>query len=79
MEFKKIAQELFKIRKYKKITQAQLANDLDISRATISSFENGKCVNIGFNKVLQIADYLGFELIIKEKSLFPTFEELRDE
>ncbi len=78
MEFKEYGEELFKIRKYKKITQAQLATDLNMSRATISNFETGKAVNIGFNKVIEIMDYVGFELILKEKSAFPTFEELRD-
>jgi transcriptional regulator with XRE-family HTH domain len=78
MEFKEFGEELLKIRKYKKITQEQLATDLNMSRATISNFETGKAVNIGFNKVIEIMDYVGFELTLKEKSAFPTFEELRD-
>jgi len=67
------------LRKEKKVSQEQLAKDLNISRATISSLENASGSDVGIKKVLQIVDYLGFELTCKEKSPFPTFEELRDE
>lgn len=67
------------MRKEKKVFQVQMAQDLNISRATISSLENARAVDIGIRKILQIIDYLGYELAFKEKSAFPTFEELRDE
>lgn len=76
MEFKELGEELKNLRKSKKITSEQMAKDLHISRATISNFENGGTVDIGLKKALQIADYLGYELVLKEKSKFPTFEEL---
>ncbi len=79
MNIKEFGKNLSILRKQNKITQEQMARDLRISRATISSFENGKASDIGIKKVIQIVDYLGFELSIKEKSPFPTFEELRDE
>ena len=78
MDFKEFGESLSILRKQKKISQEQMAKDLGISRATISSFENGRGVDIGLKKVLQIVDYLGYELSFKEKSPFPTFEELRD-
>lgn len=78
MNFKEFGQKISKLRKEQKISQELLANDIGISRATISSFENGRGVDIGFKKVLQIVDYLGYKVEIKENSLFPTFEELRD-
>ncbi|MDQ7047707.1 MAG: helix-turn-helix transcriptional regulator [Sulfurovum sp.] len=65
-----------KIRKDKKIFQQQVATDLNISRATISNFESGSCGDIGLKKVIQIVDYLGYEVDLKEKSPFPVFEEL---
>ncbi len=49
-----------------------------ISRATLSNFENTRG-EIGLKKVLQILDYLDFEIQVKEKSPFPTFEDLRNE
>ena len=79
MDFKEFGKNIALIRKDKKISQGQMAKDLNISRATISSLENAKTVDIGIRKILQIIDYLGYELTFKEKSAFPTFEELRDE
>jgi len=79
MDFKEIGQLVSRLRKEQNISQNILSKDIDISRATLSSFENGRGVDIGFKKVLYIFDYLGYEINIKSKSLFPTFEELRDE
>ncbi|WP_024954350.1 helix-turn-helix domain-containing protein [Sulfurospirillum arcachonense] len=79
MDTKDFGKYISKLRKDKKITQEQLAKDLNISRATISSLENATSSDVGIKKVLQIIDYLGFELTCKEKSPFPTFEELKDE
>ena len=76
LEFDELGKEFATLRKSKNITSQQMAKDLNISRSTISNFENGGIVDIGFKKVLQIADYLGYEIIIKEKSSFPTFEEI---
>jgi transcriptional regulator with XRE-family HTH domain len=79
MDFKEFGKNIALMRKDQKISQEQMAKDLNISRATISSLENAKTVDIGIKKILQIIDYLGYELVFKEKSAFPTFEELRDE
>ncbi len=79
MDFKEFGKSIAFIRKDKKITQEQMAKDLNITRATISSLENSRAVDIGIRKIIQIIDYLGYELAFKEKSAFPTFEELRDE
>ena len=50
--------------------------DLNISRATISNFESGASSDIGLKKVLQIVDYLGYEINLKEKSAFPVLEDV---
>lgn len=78
MDFKEFGETVSGLRKEQKISQDTLANDIGISRATLSSFENGRGVDIGFKKVLQIVDYIGYKIEIKEKTAFPTFEELRD-
>lgn len=78
MDLKEFGNQVKSYRKEQKISQVKICEDLNISRATLSSLENGRG-EIGFKKVLQIIDYLGFEFIIKEKSLFPTLEELRNE
>ena len=76
LDFKELGQEFAALRKEQKISSVQMAKDLHISRATISNFENGGMNDIGLKKVLQIADYLGYELALKQKSAFPTFEDL---
>lgn len=78
MDFKIFGKKIAILRKEQKISQELLANNIGISRATLSSFENGRGVDIGFRKILQIVDYLGYDIELKEKSKFPTFEELRD-
>ena len=79
MDFKEFGIEVANLRKKQNIKQNQMVNDLGISRTTISGLENGTNTNIGFNKVLQIIDYIGYKIDINEKSKFPTFEELRDD
>jgi len=79
MDFKEFGLAIARLRKNKKISQKELSQGIGISRATLSSFENGRAVDIGFKKVLQILDYLGFKIELKENSRFPTFEELKSE
>ena len=79
MDLKAFGAYIAQLRKAKKVSQEQLSRDLGISRATISSLENGTSSDVGIKKILHILDYLGYELTCKEKSPFPTFEELRDE
>ena len=74
MDFKSLGKAIAKSRKEQKLSQA-----LHISRATISALENGSASDIDIKKVMQLLDYLGYELSLKEKSPFPTLEELRDE
>ena len=76
MDFQELAKELALLRKNKNISQQTISKDLNISRATISNFESGTSSDIGLKKVLQIVDYLGYKINIKEKSLFPVFEDI---
>jgi len=78
MNFKEFGQNISKLRKEQKIPQDELCKNIGISRATLSSFENGRGVDIGFKKVMYIVRYLGYEINLKRSSPFPTFEELRD-
>ena len=77
MNLTEFGKQISILRKQQKIRQEQLAKDLGISRATISALENGNGSNVGIKKVLQIVDYLGFELALIEKSPFPTFDDLK--
>ncbi|MCL7945082.1 helix-turn-helix transcriptional regulator [Marinobacter sp. ATCH36] len=61
------------------MSQQVMADHLGLSRATINALENGRSGDVGVRKVIKILDYLGYELSVREKSPFPTLEELRDE
>jgi transcriptional regulator with XRE-family HTH domain len=76
MDDSSLAKALALLRKNKKISQQTMAKDLNISRATISNFENGTGADIGLKKVLRMMDYLGYEFAMKEKSSFPAVEEI---
>jgi transcriptional regulator with XRE-family HTH domain len=76
MDFYELGKELALLRKNKNISQQTISKDLNISRATISNFESGTSSDIGLKKVLQIVDYLGYEINLKEKSPFPIFEDV---
>ena len=76
MDFYELGKELEKKKKSKNISQQAISKDLNISRATISNFESGTSSDIGLKKVLQIIDYLGYEINLKEKSPFPVFEDV---
>ena len=76
MDFYELGKELATLRKSKNISQQAISKNLNISRATISNFESGTSADIGLKKVLQIIDYLGYEINLKEKSPFPVFEEV---
>ena len=77
MNLKELGKEIKKHRKEQKTSQTKLCENINISRATLSSLENGRG-EIGFKKILQIIDYIGFEFTLKEKNSFPTLEDLRD-
>ena len=79
MDFKELGKEIADLRKQQKISQTELSENLHISRATISNFENGKSADVGLKKVLQILDYLGYQFTIKEKTEFPVFEDILNE
>ena len=78
MDFQMLGKEVQRLRHEQGVSQQLMAEHLAISRATINSLENGRSGDIGIRKVMKILDYLGVELVIRNKSPFPTFEELRD-
>lgn len=79
MDLKEIGLQIKNHRKENSISQSKVCDDLKISRATLSSLENGRGIDVGIKKVMQILDYLGYEFCIKEKNQFPTLEDLRNE
>ncbi|MDP2178673.1 helix-turn-helix domain-containing protein [Methylicorpusculum sp.] len=76
MDFSELGLQIRQLRRQQGISQQQIADDLGMSRATINALEKGRSGDVGVRKVLSILDYLGYELTLREKSPFPTLEEL---
>jgi transcriptional regulator with XRE-family HTH domain len=74
-----IGSEIRTARRQRKITQAQLAKDLGMSRTTISQIEKGIVQEIGARKLIRILEYCGLELRVRPFGAPPTLEELRGE
>lgn len=62
-----------------KLSQAELAAPLGMSRATISALESGRCEELGFAKLAALLDRLGLDLTVIPRSSRPTLDDLRDE
>lgn len=79
MDYKELGVFVAEARRERRCSQQTLADHTGISRATISALEKGRPGDVGVRKVIQILDYLGFEMVARQRSPFPTLEELRDE
>ncbi len=79
MYLDEIGELIGKARKSKKLTQAYLASQLGMSRATISKIENGTIPEIGIRKVLSLCTALGLSLVVQEKTKRPTLQQLMQE
>jgi transcriptional regulator with XRE-family HTH domain len=78
MDFKEIGLAVTEIRREKKLSQQLIADGTGLSRATINALESGRAGDVGLRKVMKVLDYLGYQIQLKEKSKFPTLEELRN-
>lgn len=78
MDYQELGLTIAALRKEKRVSQQRLADHIAISRATLNALENGRAGDVGVRKVMKILDYLGFALSVREKSPFPTLDELRD-
>jgi transcriptional regulator with XRE-family HTH domain len=78
MDIQTLGKTIQNLRNEQGVSQRAMAEHLAISRATINGLESGRSGDVGIRKVMKILDYLGVELSIRDKSPFPTFEELRD-
>jgi transcriptional regulator with XRE-family HTH domain len=74
-----IGREIRQARKSRKVSQAELAKVLGMSRTTIGQIENGTVQEIGVRKLIRLLEFLGLELRVRPAGRPPTLEELRDE
>lgn len=66
-------------RKARKLTQADLAGALGMSRTTIGQIEHGTVREVGVRKLIRILEFLDLELQTRQAGRPPTLEELRRE
>ena len=79
MTFSEIGSILRTARQDRQLSQAELAQSLGMSRATISAIENGTVGEIGVRKLMALATALGVEFSVGGRRGRPTLEELRAE
>ena len=79
MTYQELGMELVALRKSKRLSQQALADSVGVSRATINALEKGRSIDIGIRKVIKILEYFDQELCFKQKTNFPTFDELKNE
>jgi HTH-type transcriptional regulator / antitoxin HipB len=58
-------------------TQADLARELGMSRATLSALEGGRCDEIGVRKLTALLQTVGLDLFVAAKKARPTLDDLR--
>jgi transcriptional regulator with XRE-family HTH domain len=74
-----IGKQIRQARRSRKITQADLAKVMGMSRTTIGQMENGTVQDIGVRKLIRVLEFLGLELRVRSAGSPPTLEELREE
>jgi transcriptional regulator with XRE-family HTH domain len=74
-----IGRQIRQARKGRKISQAETAKTLGMSRTTIGQIENGVVQDIGVRKLIRLLEFLGLELRVRPAGEPPTLEELREE
>jgi len=74
-----IGKKIREVRKSRKVSQAELAKALGMSRTTIGQIENGNIKEIGVRKLIRVLEFLGLELHVRPVGRPPTLEELREE
>lgn len=79
MHLSTIGPLLQEARKKSRLSQAQLAAALGMSRATISAIEGGRCEEIGFTKLSSLLDMVGLDLTVIPRVTRPTIDHLRAE
>ena len=74
-----IGKQIRQARKSRKVSQAELAKALGMSRTTIGQIENGSVQEVGVRKLIRVLEFLGLELRVRPAGRPPTLDELREE
>jgi transcriptional regulator with XRE-family HTH domain len=80
MDLVSLGRQIAERRKSLELSQAELAHQAGISRATLDALENGRTGEVGFSKVSKLLAALGLELMVQPaSSRRPTLDELLEE
>lgn len=74
-----IGRNIRSARKARRLSQAELASAVGMSRTTIGQIENGTVQDIGVRKLIRILELLELELRVRPAGRPPTLDELREE
>ena len=77
MSLTEMGQAVRDARRLLRLSQAALAQELGMSRATLSAFETGKINELGIRKVMLICMRVGLEMSVAPRRQYPTLQELR--
>lgn len=78
MSVEELGKTIRRLRKEQGFTQAELAAQVRISRATVSGVENNTVLELGIRKYERLLNALGHTLTVKAQSGRPTLDELRE-
>lgn len=78
MSIETLGRTIRRLRKERGFTQAQLAAQVGISRATVSGIENNTIAELGIRKYEKLLNVLGHTLTVKPRSGRPTLDELKE-
>jgi len=78
VKFWEIGETIRQLRKSKRITQQQLADEAEISRVTLSKLERGYVTEVSVAAFIKILNALGQEIDIIPEGKLPTLDDLRE-
>lgn len=78
MSVDSLGKTIRQLRKERGLTQADLAAQVGISRATVSGIENNTVLELGIRKYERLLNALGHTLAVKAQSARPTLDELKE-
>ncbi len=78
MSIGELGKNIRRLRRERGLTQAELAAQIGISRATVSGIENNTVLELGIRKYERLLNVLGYTLAMKPQSSRPTLDELKE-
>jgi len=78
-ELAQLGAEIRTARKARRLTQAQLADSVGLSRQTLTALEQGTVKDLGIRKILRILEHLNLSLVVRPADHPVTLDDLLKE